>query len=44
MDEIENEGGEVIENQAMKQVEDKGDPVVLEVHKTESVGSSGQMG
>ena len=44
MAEIQDEGGQQVEDKAGKDVVDEGDPVVLEVHKAETVGSSGQMG
>jgi hypothetical protein len=40
----EKEGDQPVKDQAVKQQEDEGDPVVLEVHKSETVGSSSQMG
>ena len=44
MAEIQNEGNQQVEDKAGKDVVDEGDPVVLEVYKSETVGSSGQMG
>ena len=33
-----------VKDQVVKQQEDEGDPVVLEVYRAETVGSSSQMG
>lgn len=44
MGEIQDEGEVLVEDEVEKHIEDEGDPAILEVKRSENVGSSGQLG